>query len=177
MAGWHHRLDRHEFGWTPGVGDGQGGLACCDSWDCKESDTTERLNQTELNVVLFIYLFIFLYGYCLCYLNKHTHNSIYLKIMKFLLQFFFVCVRFIFLPFIVIFFPPGINYLIYCEVVGKTDFIFLTCITSWAMTITKEKNYSFLISLQDKLHYIKSVYVFEPVHGFLFFYINLFFYT
>ena len=35
MAGWHHRLDAHEFGWTPGVGDGQGGLACCDSWGCR----------------------------------------------------------------------------------------------------------------------------------------------
>ena len=44
MAGWHHRLDGHEFGWTPGVGDGQGGLACCDSWGRKESDMTERLN-------------------------------------------------------------------------------------------------------------------------------------
>ena len=49
MAGWHHRLDGLEFGWTLGVGDGQGGLACCDSWGCKESDTTERLNWTELN--------------------------------------------------------------------------------------------------------------------------------
>ena len=47
MAGWHHWLDVHEFGWTLGVGDGQGGLACCDSWGCKESDTTERLNWTE----------------------------------------------------------------------------------------------------------------------------------
>ena len=44
MAGWHHRLDGHEFGWTPGVGDGQGGLACCDSWSHIESDTTEQLN-------------------------------------------------------------------------------------------------------------------------------------
>ena len=44
MAGWHHRLDGCEFEWTPGVGDGQGGLACCDSWGRKESDTTERLN-------------------------------------------------------------------------------------------------------------------------------------
>ena len=43
MAGWHHQLDAHEFCWTPGVGDGQGGLACCDSWGRKESDTTERL--------------------------------------------------------------------------------------------------------------------------------------
>ena len=47
MVGWHHRLNGHEFGWTPGVGDGQGGLACCDSWGRKESDTTERLNWTE----------------------------------------------------------------------------------------------------------------------------------
>ena len=44
MAGWHHRLDGHGFGWTPGVGDGQGGLVCCNSSGCKESDTTERLN-------------------------------------------------------------------------------------------------------------------------------------
>ena len=51
MAGWHHRLDGHESEWTPGVGDGQGGLACCDSWGRKELDTTERLNWTELNVV------------------------------------------------------------------------------------------------------------------------------
>ena len=49
MAGWHHRPDGREFEWTPGVGDGQGGLACCNSWGCKESDTTERLNGTELN--------------------------------------------------------------------------------------------------------------------------------
>ena len=47
MAGWHHGLDAHESEWTPGVGDGQGGLACCDSWGRKESDTTERLNWTE----------------------------------------------------------------------------------------------------------------------------------
>ena len=46
MAGWHHWLDGHESEWTPGVGDGQGGLACCDSWGHKESDTTERLNWT-----------------------------------------------------------------------------------------------------------------------------------
>ena len=49
IAAWHHRLDAHEFGWTPGVGDGQGGLACCNSWDHKELDTTEQLNWTELN--------------------------------------------------------------------------------------------------------------------------------
>ena len=49
MAGWHHRLDGREFEWTPGVGDGQGGLACCSSWGCKESDTTEQLNWSELS--------------------------------------------------------------------------------------------------------------------------------
>ena len=44
MVGWHHRLNGHGFGLTPGVGDGQGGLACCGSWGHKESDMTERLN-------------------------------------------------------------------------------------------------------------------------------------
>ena len=47
MAGWNHGFDGREFEWTPGVGDGQGGLACCNSWGRKESDTTERLNWTE----------------------------------------------------------------------------------------------------------------------------------
>ena len=46
MAGWHHRLDGRESEWT-GVGDGQGGLVCCNSWGHKESDTTEQLNWTE----------------------------------------------------------------------------------------------------------------------------------
>ena len=44
MAGWHHQLDGHGFGWTPGAGDGQGGLVCYNSRSLKESDTTERLN-------------------------------------------------------------------------------------------------------------------------------------
>ena len=47
MVGWHHWLDGHEFQWTPGVGDRQGGLACCNSWGGKESDKTEWLNWTE----------------------------------------------------------------------------------------------------------------------------------
>ena len=48
MVGWHHWLDGHEFEWTLRVGDGQGGLACCDSWGHKELDTTEWLNWSEL---------------------------------------------------------------------------------------------------------------------------------
>ena len=44
MAGWHHWLEGRESDWTPGVCDGQGGLACCDSWGCEELDTTEQLN-------------------------------------------------------------------------------------------------------------------------------------
>ena len=47
MAGWHHGLGGRESEWTLGVGDRQSGLACCDSWGHKESDTTEQLNWTE----------------------------------------------------------------------------------------------------------------------------------
>ena len=56
MAGWHHRLDGREFEWTPGDGDGQGGLACCNSWGHKESDMTERLNWTEFHLSNTYYL-------------------------------------------------------------------------------------------------------------------------
>ena len=49
MAGWHHRLDGHKSEWTLGDGDKHRGQECCDSWGRKESDTTERLNWTELN--------------------------------------------------------------------------------------------------------------------------------
>ena len=48
MVGWHYRLNGHGFGWTPGVGDGQGGLACCNSWGYKELDTTWRLNNNGI---------------------------------------------------------------------------------------------------------------------------------
>ena len=44
MVGWHHQLNGHGFGWTPGVGEGQGSLACYDSCGCKESDMIERLH-------------------------------------------------------------------------------------------------------------------------------------
>ena len=70
MAGWHHWLDGRESEWTLEVSGGQGGLACCDSWGRKESDTTEWLKWTELNVYLgliewkateFSYPWIFIY--------------------------------------------------------------------------------------------------------------------
>ena len=52
MIGWHHQLNGHGFGWTLGVGDGQGGLACCGSWGCKELDTTERLENSSNKTLL-----------------------------------------------------------------------------------------------------------------------------
>ena len=58
MVGWYHWLNGHEFGWTPGVGDRQGGLACYGSWDHKESDMTEWLNWTDLNHTGISYLWI-----------------------------------------------------------------------------------------------------------------------
>ena len=63
MVGWYHQLSGHEFEWTLGVGDGQGGLACCSPWGCKELDTTERLNWSEL--------------------NRHIHNSWYSLDLKY----------------------------------------------------------------------------------------------
>ena len=47
MVGWHHRLDGHESEQTPGVGEGEGGLACCSPWGRRESDTTERQQQQQ----------------------------------------------------------------------------------------------------------------------------------
>ena len=52
IVGWHHQLNGHEFQQTPGVGDGQGGLACCSPWSCKELDTTELLNWIEVKELL-----------------------------------------------------------------------------------------------------------------------------
>jgi len=55
MAGWYHWLDGRDSGWTPGVVDGQGGLACCNSWGRKELDTSEQLNSTELDLSWFFF--------------------------------------------------------------------------------------------------------------------------
>ena len=62
MVGWHHWLDGHGFGWILGVGDGQGGLACCDSWGCKESDTTDRLIWSDTELVFFFLAYFTLYN-------------------------------------------------------------------------------------------------------------------
>ena len=66
MVGWHRRLDGHEFEQALGVGEGQGGLACCSPWGRKESDTTERQNENSsalnirvhVNFLSFFFLFI-----------------------------------------------------------------------------------------------------------------------
>ena len=70
MAGWHHRLDGRESEWTLGVGDGQGGLACCNSWGCKESDTTERLNWTETWLILHQHFVMFQHPYFMILMNQ-----------------------------------------------------------------------------------------------------------
>ena len=67
MAGWHHQLDGHKFEWTLGVGDRQGGLECCYSWDRKESDTTEWLNWTELIQFTTGAINLFIFDLCLCF--------------------------------------------------------------------------------------------------------------
>ena len=79
MAGWHYQLDGHEFEWTPGVGDGQGGLACCDSWGRKESERTEQLNWTEccLNPIkTFFILESFLEDLCICLFPNQNWASL-----------------------------------------------------------------------------------------------------
>ena len=58
MAGWHHWLNGRECEWTPGVGDGQGGLVCCNSWGHKELDITEQLIWSDLNYATNFCIFI-----------------------------------------------------------------------------------------------------------------------
>jgi len=81
LVGWHHRLDGHGFGWTPGVGDGPGGLAYCGSWGRKESDTTEQLNWTELSrsYILFQFLLEKSWYTKLCYFLLYSKmNQLYI---------------------------------------------------------------------------------------------------
>ena len=70
MVGWHYGLDGHEFEQALGVGDGQGGLVCCGSLGCKESDTTEQLNWTDLSIIYLFNLIVhFLYLTFVCSTN------------------------------------------------------------------------------------------------------------
>jgi len=83
MAGWHHRLYGRESEWTPGVCDGQGGLACCDLWGCKESDMTEQLNWTELSACLLVLGLNDYWMNEICvYVWKQSHIPTYIHIHK-----------------------------------------------------------------------------------------------
>ena len=78
MVEWHHWLKGHEFGLTPGVGDGQGGLACClhlccNSWGHKESDTTGRLNWITSFSFCFINVKELIKGHC-------GYNDLFLEV-------------------------------------------------------------------------------------------------
>ena len=74
MFGWHHWLDGHEFEQALGVSDEQGGLGCCSPLGCKESDTTERLNWTEL---IYIYLSIYQRQLSSIIFRDRFHDSIW----------------------------------------------------------------------------------------------------
>ena len=130
MAGWHHWLDRHEFEWTPGVGDGQGGLAYCDSWGCKESDTTEQLNWTELNWSL-----IFTFKQIIIF--KSYQHSFTFHLLYFRLTCLWRCVSII-------------QIFIKCEQCRSHNRVWFLCITAavqsrWIFRYEKsKKSYSFL---------------------------------
>ena len=70
MAGWHHWPDGRESEWTPGVGDGQGDMACCNSWGCKDLDTTEWLNWTELILYWCVCVCVFFWLTSLCIIGS-----------------------------------------------------------------------------------------------------------
>ena len=88
MAEWHHWLDGHESEWTPGVGDRQGDLVCCDSRGHKESDTTEQLNWTELNptanIILFFLIFKIFFLWFILFLKFKCLGQIVEESMKFI---------------------------------------------------------------------------------------------
>ena len=81
MVGWHHQVDGYESEHAPGVSDGQESLACFSPWGCKESDTTEQLNWTELTQIWSIYWFMDkLLGETICLLSIHSSNHFHLSI-------------------------------------------------------------------------------------------------
>ena len=84
MVWWYHRLDGHEFEQALGVGDRQGSLACCSTWDHTESDRTERLNWIELNwYILRVYYFLISFPRCIGFdpQRENWHSVVILKII------------------------------------------------------------------------------------------------
>ena len=80
MAGWHHRLNGHEFEQAPGNGERQGRLVCCSPWGCKDSDMTEQLKNNNTFVTLFLkkhvyILFIWIWVVGLLWLIKYSEND------------------------------------------------------------------------------------------------------
>ena len=78
MVGWHHRLDGHEFGQSLGalsIGDGQGGLACCRPWGPSESDTTERLNNSD-KLLLIVMVGTLSFPLCVLFISSLTHRDL-----------------------------------------------------------------------------------------------------
>ena len=90
MVGWHHWLDGREFEWTLGVGDGQGGLACCSPWDHKELDTTERLNwmfkdfKNHLTLYSHHHFFFVQFYFFLIYFLLFQLCSVFIAVQAFL---------------------------------------------------------------------------------------------
>ena len=82
MVGWHHQLNGHEFGQALGDSEGQGSLACCSSWGCKESDMTEQLNNNNMKIKSYLFSRLwfakyFCTGYIICYdtWSRHCRNA------------------------------------------------------------------------------------------------------
>ena len=104
MVEWHHQLNRHGFEWTPGVRDGQGGLACCGSWGRKELDMTEQLNWTEsfhLHVNIFGYDVVLIFKkpkwlviFIDCFFVSYLGNYCSLMVMKMLFSISLIVVDF-----------------------------------------------------------------------------------